>query len=119
MLWVVEDDDAIAQCLQLLLEGEGYTVKVATSLDDARQLTTCPDLVILDFLLPDGNGLAFLPELAARYATVPVILLTAQERVGATRFPSHVAYLAKPFTKKELLKVVKVHLRSHLPRVLH
>ncbi len=114
-LWVVEDDDSIALCLKILLEDHGYDVSVAGSLADARRLSIAPDLVLLDFLLPDGNGIAFLPELAGRFPQLHVILLTAQDRVGESRFPNHVAYLPKPFHNKELLGLVERELeRSRL-----
>jgi DNA-binding response OmpR family regulator len=109
MVWVVEDDEPIARCLQMLLQDEGYSVDVASTLDDARALTSKPELVLLDYLLPDGNGIAYLPELAGRHPGVPVILLTALERVGKSSFPNHVTYLAKPFRNRDLIELVNSH----------
>lgn len=105
-VWVVEDDEPIARCLEMLLQDSGYGVELAGSLAAARTLTGHPDLVILDYLLPDGNGVAFLPELAARHHAIPVILLTALDRVGASSFPNHVKYLPKPFRNKQLLDLI-------------
>lgn len=105
-VWVVEDDEPIARCLEMLLQESRYDVAVAGSLAAARGLEGRPDLVILDYLLPDGNGVSFLPELATRYPGVPVILLTALERIGASTFPSHVKYLPKPFRNRQLLDLI-------------
>ena len=113
-LWVIEDDETISQCLCLILSENGYGVAPAKSLAEARCLEQKPDLVLLDFLLPDGNGIAFLPELAVRHPGVPVILLTAQERVGMSRFPHHVAYLAKPFRNKELFALIQSQLSKSM-----
>ncbi len=91
----------------MLLQEAGYRVDIAPSLSDARSLQSIPDLVLLDYLLPDGNGVAFLPELGRRFPNVPVILLTARERVGLSSFPNHVTYLPKPFRNRDLLEVVR------------
>lgn len=106
-VWVVEDDEPIARCLEMLLQEHGYGVKVAGSLAAARALEGEPDVVLLDYLLPDGNGVTFLPELNVRMPGVPVILLTALERVGESRFPRHVQYLPKPFRNRELLDLIE------------
>ncbi len=113
-LWVIEDDESIAQCLRMLLEDEGYAVEVAGTLREARLLQSAPELVLLDFLLPDGNGIAFLPELSQRHPSARVLLLTALDRVGESRFPHHVHYLAKPFHNRELLAAVRSQLASPL-----
>ena len=112
-LWVVEDDESIALCLKMILEDHGYGVQVAHTLESARAFETRPDLVLLDFLLPDGNGIAFLPELEERFPGVQVILLTALDRVGSSRFPNHVEYLPKPFHNRELLTMIRRKLQGN------
>lgn len=107
LLWIVEDDESIALCLKMILEDHGYRVAVAHTLQAARRLEGRPALVLLDFLLPDGNGVAFLPELEQRFAGTQVILLTALDRVGSSRFPNHVEYLPKPFHNRELLTMIE------------
>jgi DNA-binding response OmpR family regulator len=111
-VWVIEDDEPIARCLEMLLRESGYVVEVAGSLATARALGPEPDLVLLDYLLPDGNGITFLPELARAHPGVPVILLTALERVGASAFPAHVTFLSKPFRNRDLLALVDAKFRS-------
>lgn len=106
LLWIIEDDEPIARCLQMLLQDSGYEVVMAGSLAMAREISAPPNLVLLDYLLPDGNGIAFLPELDRRHPGVPIILLTALERVGASVFPTHVTYLPKPFRNRDLLALV-------------
>ena len=109
-IWVIEDDESIAQCLTLLLESAEYRVRTAGSLGEARALSGVPNLVLLDFLLPDGNGVAFLPELSERFPGTRVILLTAQDRVGTSRFPAHVTYQSKPFHNHQLLELIRSEL---------
>jgi DNA-binding response OmpR family regulator len=75
---LVEDDINLLNSNRLLLESEGYHVLTAGTLAAARKhmKKTRPDAVVLDIVLPDGNGLAFLEELR-RATDTPVMLLTA------------------------------------------
>ena len=111
-IWIVEDDEAIGRCLKLLLEDAGYSTVLSASLAAARALMPQASVVVLDYLLPDGNGLSFLPELAQHMPGTPVILLTAQSRVGTSTFPKHVQFLAKPFRNRELLDLVRNQIAS-------
>ena len=75
---LIEDDIKLLNSNRLLLESEGYTVLAAGTLAAARRhiRKATPDAVVLDIILPDGNGLAFLDELR-RISSTPVLLLTA------------------------------------------
>lgn len=106
VVWIVEDDEAIGRCLQMLLQDAGYSTVLSGSLTEAREQMPKAAVVVLDYLLPDGNGLSFLPELGQRLPGTPVILLTAQSRVGTSSFPKHVQFLAKPFRNREFLDLV-------------
>lgn len=105
---VVEDSPAIARFLERGLSEEGHRVVVATDLESARgHLARLePQIIIVDRMLPDGDGLDLIRELRRRGRSVPAICLTARERVeerveglrsGADD------YLAKPFSFEELL----------------
>ncbi|RME24452.1 MAG: DNA-binding response regulator [Deltaproteobacteria bacterium] len=105
---VVEDSPAIARFLQRGLSEEGHRVVVATDLESARDhlATREPQVIIVDRMLPDGDGLDLVRELRRRGRSVPAICLTARERVderveglrsGADD------YLVKPFSFEELL----------------
>jgi CheY-like chemotaxis protein len=76
---VVEDSVPVAQLLDEGLSAEGHTVDVAETLEGARAALRegIPDILVLDRMLPDGDGLELVDELRAAGNDVPVILLTA------------------------------------------
>ena len=109
---VVEDDRGIATMLERGLRIAGHRVTVADGAAAARAAWTAGtfDLVLLDVMLPDGDGIDLLAERRATGDEVPAVLLTAREeaelheradRAGAT------AYLPKPFAYADLLEVVR------------
>jgi two-component system response regulator FixJ len=76
---VVDDDPAVCASLKFSLELEGYSVRTHASgpellEDESLAAAAC---VILDYRMPDMDGLAVLSELASRSVKVPVILITA------------------------------------------
>jgi DNA-binding response OmpR family regulator len=76
---MVEDEPDIAAVLRIVLE-QGYGVTLAPDLASARAAlarTGRPDLLVLDLLLPDGNGLEFCREVRAADPTVPIITVSA------------------------------------------
>jgi DNA-binding NtrC family response regulator len=77
-LLLVEDEPALRLGLRIFLESRGFLVAAAADLSEARALfhRERPDAVVLDYLLPDGNALDFLPELLAVDPQLPVIVLT-------------------------------------------
>jgi two-component system response regulator MprA len=112
---VVEDDRRIAAFLDRTLTVTGYRVQVASEgqlgLDLATEST--PDLVILDLMLPDVDGLEVARQLRAR-SGVPILMLTARSGIG-DRVEGLDAgaddYLVKPFALDELLARVRSLLR--------
>ena len=114
---VVEDEPAIADFLRRGLQAEGYAVDCA--LDgvegERRALAGDVDLVILDVLLPERDGMAVLDSIRARQPALPVIMLTARgdvdEKVSALDGGAN-DYVTKPFSFDELAARVRAHLRS-------
>lgn len=114
MILLVEDDEALAQLVQLLLERAGYTVKAAsngeTGLASAQQ--THPDLVLLDILMPDMDGW-HVYEALRRITDVPVLFLTAlgdEHNIAYGLGLGADDYIVKPFGYKELVTRVKAAL---------
>ena len=111
----VDDEPAILDSVELALQSEGYQVVTAASGRRAVESFDKhkPDLVVLDRLLPEGDGIWVLGELRRR-GDVPVLMLTAldelEDRVAGL---DHGAddYLAKPFRVKELQARVRALLR--------
>ncbi len=113
---VIEDDAAIRQGIIDALEFEGYrTFEAArgdTGLDMARSVEC--DLILLDLILPGGDGLEILKEVRATRPTLPVIVLTARgeenDRVRGLKLGAD-DYVVKPFSVAELLARVQAVLR--------
>jgi len=116
---VVEDDDAIRANIARLLKLEGFEILAAANgargLEQAR--IARPDIVISDISMPEMDGFALLEAIRgdAQLATTPVMLLTAlDDRASMRRGMTAGAddYLAKPFTRVELLEALQGLLRK-------
>lgn len=112
---MVEDDFALAMGTEYALTSEGYEVVSANTLTDARRLyDDSIDLVLLDVMLPDGNGLTLCKELREAGSLVPIIFLTAvSEEVNIVQGLEIGAddYVTKPYRVKELLARIAVNIR--------
>ena len=128
---LVEDDRVLRSSLLEALSVEGYAMKTAASLADARaQLQHAPpgeaiDLIVLDLGLPDGDGQTLLTDLR-RSSNTPVIVISARQAEGQKiQLLDEGAddYLVKPFGIGELLARIRVALRhrGHAaePALLH
>ena len=118
-LLVVEDHENLGASLKECLEKEGYQVDLAANLRAAREaLSTRPALIVLDWMLPDGQGLDLLKELRSQGASTPVIFLTARADVIDKVLGLEMGaddYMTKPFEPRELLARVRVRLRGRAP----
>jgi CheY-like chemotaxis protein len=83
---LVEDDRLNAELARDLLEIDGHTVAHAADAAGLRALVAAeaPDVVLMDLLLPDGNGVELMGELRRRpaFAAVPIVAVTAQALTG-------------------------------------
>jgi heavy metal response regulator len=117
---VVEDEKRIADFLGRGLQGAGYAVDVAQDGATALQFThdTDYDLVILDLMLPDIDGLKVLERIRSRRAGPPVLILSARgavdDRVKGLETGAD-DYLTKTFAFVELLARVRALLRRGQP----
>ncbi|HJT52353.1 MAG TPA: sigma-54 dependent transcriptional regulator [Candidatus Angelobacter sp.] len=109
---IIDDETAIRESLETLLEFEGYAVQSAETGEEglAKMAETPFDLVLLDFALPDRNGLEILADIRSRDPQLAVIMITAYGTVdnavraiqnGATNF------IQKPWDNEKLLADVR------------
>jgi len=114
---LVEDNEDIQRANKRTLEKYGgYNVRLAMNLSEARkQITTAePDLMVLDILLPDGNGLDFLRELRASLSCIPVLLLSVLGKAGDIVNGLQAGaddYMAKPYENAVMLARIESLLR--------
>ncbi|MBT2687264.1 response regulator transcription factor [Bacillus sp. ISL-47] len=114
---VVDDEKPIADILQFNLKKEGYEVVCAydgnDALDKVEEIK--PDLILLDIMLPQRDGIEVCREVRKKY-DMPIIMLTAKDseidkvlglELGADD------YVTKPFSTRELIARVKANLRRH------
>jgi len=118
---VVEDDAALARVLRDNLTFEGYQVECSADARDAcaRAANFLPDLVILDIMLPDGNGFDLCGRLRQGGRTSIVVLSARSQKADKLRGLELGAddYVTKPFDLEELLARIKVVLRRSRPTV--
>jgi DNA-binding response OmpR family regulator len=113
---VVEDDSVLREAVVSLLKEEQYLVDEAASGDEGLYMAEQDiyDLIVLDIMLPEINGLDIVKALRTNGHTVPILLLTARDSVDdrVTGLETGADdYLVKPFAIRELLARVKAQIR--------
>jgi two-component system, OmpR family, phosphate regulon response regulator OmpR len=121
-LLLIDDDRRLTDMVSGYLRGNGYEVSTAASLADGREQLKqgAFDALLLDLMLPDGDGLDFTRELRSQPRTrrLPLLMLTARgepmDRIVGLELGAD-DYLPKPFEPRELLARVKALLRRAAP----
>ncbi|MFZ3230652.1 MAG: response regulator transcription factor [Pseudobdellovibrio sp.] len=113
---LIEDDQNLSEALTKYLIQEGFLVIAKSTLCEAQSALQQPvSAIILDWMLPDGQGIDFLRSLRKLDLKVPVIFLTARAdlvdkiiglEVGAND------YMTKPFQPRELIARLRTHIRT-------
>lgn len=119
---VIEDDSDLYSLLQYNLEKEGFTVVGSKTGKGALELCRRerPDLIILDIMLPDSDGLDICKGIRSNteLASTPVIFLTARasetDRIVGLELGAN-DYIVKPFFVRELIARIKIHFRGQQP----
>lgn len=116
-LLIIEDEKPIAEILSYGFKKEGYQVRCAytggTGLTKAMELR--PDIVLLDWMLPDLSGVDVCRILTERY-NIPIIMLTARSSVEDKLYGLETGaddYITKPFDLREVIARVRTILRRY------
>ena len=117
---VVDDSPDILTVLKANLQLHGYEVRTADSLEAAREAARerRPDLVVLDRILPDGDGIELCSSWKESFPSLPIIMLTARDQVSDKVLGLESGaddYVVKPFEPMELVARIKVCLRRLRP----
>jgi DNA-binding response OmpR family regulator len=112
---VVEDDVGVAATLADMLAGEGYRAHICRSAAALRDLlrNSKVDMILLDIMLPDGNGLTMAAQIRSTTA-VPIIILTGKssevDRIVGLEIGAD-DYVVKPFSVREVAARIRAVLR--------
>lgn len=116
----VEDEDGLRKMVQDILVQAGYQVTTAASCAQARKQRAKPDMLLLDVMLPDGDGFALLEELR-QHTDIPAIFLSARDEDTARLHGLGLGaddYIVKPFLLQELcLRIAAVLRRVYKTRL--
>jgi DNA-binding response OmpR family regulator len=117
---IVEDEDKIAGFIKRGLHDEGYEVDHAPDGESALlRIRMCAyDVIVLDVMLPDADGMALCRKLRGEGLATPIIMLTARDSVGDKVSGLNAGaddYLTKPFAFEEFLARIRALMRKHGP----
>ena len=120
---IVEDEPAIQELLAFNVAQAGFQALCAGNAERAWQQVreNKPDLILLDWMLPDTSGVVLAKQLRADAGTkaIPIIMLTArgEERDKVAGLESGADdYITKPFSPRELMARIRAVLRRHAPQ---
>lgn len=114
---IIDDEEIIREALDALLSGVGHTVKTAaTAMEGLEKLQSGSfDVILLDLMLPDRNGLDVLEDIRRFDEDLPVVMVTAygtiDNAVTATKQGAF-HYFTKPFKNDDVLHVVQTAIRT-------
>lgn len=117
---IVEDDQGIQDMLFYALKDEDYRLHSALTVKDGWEIieNKAPDLILLDWMLPDSSGIDLLHRVRKYHSKLPVIMLTAkaeeEDRVLGLDMGAD-DYVTKPFSVKELKSRIQAVLRRSIP----
>ncbi len=109
---MIDDEPVLQDVLGTLLGANGFEVHSAINAAEGLQVLAEEeiDVVLLDMMLPDRNGLEILPEITARAPDLPVIVITAHSSVESAILAMREGafhYVPKPFKNEEVLHLVR------------
>lgn len=123
LILVIDDEEAILELIRFNLEREGLLVETAADGQEGleKAARNRPDLVVLDWMLPEIDGLEICRRIRRNphTADLPIIMLTARgeevDKILGLELGAN-DYMTKPFSPRELAARIKAHLRARLPK---
>jgi DNA-binding response OmpR family regulator len=117
---VIDDDRDILKVLKANIELHKYNVSTAESWTEGQKTISAkkPDLLILDLMLPDGDGVEICRTLRKQHPSLPIIMLTAKDKISDKVIGLESGaddYVVKPFETLELIARIKACLRRSTP----
>ncbi len=115
IVYVVDDDVSMCKALAVLLKAQEFRVETFTSAEGflAFKHPKIPSCLVLDYILPNINGLALQEIMAKRGILIPIIFITGHGSIPMTvkaMKAGAIDFLSKPFTNKELIKAITLAL---------
>jgi DNA-binding NtrC family response regulator len=108
---VIDDEPAVCDLLETILDGAGYAVRTATSAKHLPELLTpVPDIILLDVLMPEINGLECLPQIKTLSPDTHVVVITGVDdyRIADLFYEAGAhTFLTKPIRHDNLLDTIK------------
>lgn len=117
---VIDDDRDILRVLKANLELHKYNVATVESWTEGQKAISAkkPDILILDLMLPDGDGVEICRTLRKQYPSLPIVMLTAKDKISDKVIGLESGaddYVVKPFETLELIARIKACLRRAMP----
>lgn len=119
---VADDDPSVRELCQIVLSTEGYEVLLAENAEEGITLAQRehPDLILLDWMMPDVDGMDALLALKGDPATseIPVVMLTALDgmpQITLATYNGADGYVTKPFEVDDLLSLVRRFIQAPAP----
>lgn len=122
---LIDDDEGVVWVVKKALEPLGYEVRAENTIEKGEKAVENYNLILLDMVLPDGNGIELLREIREKHPETLVIIITAHGRmesaINAMKEGAY-DYLEKPFDIEELIIVIKraftdISMRRELSRL--
>ena len=110
---LIDDDPQILDCMQAVIETNGYDVSTAPDGSDGfkQVLAFMPDLIVLDMMMPKSSGFMVLQKLnREQIQGIPVIMITANDGTRHRFYAEQLGvkdYLQKPFTMDQLMAAIE------------
>ena len=109
---VIDDDRIVLESCVRILQAEGHRVRTTGSVQEALTLADAEhyDLLIVDMIMPEYDGISFLNEMERRGSSAPVLAMSGYptpEKIADGLEAGAAGFIAKPFTPDELLDAVR------------